>query len=150
MMPWVHAISVMRALQALFVLLRNCVGTAAHVACSSRARSARAALVRAASVTTMPQFRAMLVMRHRGHYSRRADSGRLEIAMEKVILSVEGMSCGHCEIAVQDAIRKLPGIKKVKANRRKKVAAVNYDPALVTPAQIAKAVNDTGYTVAMS
>jgi hypothetical protein len=45
------------------LLLQNCVGTAAHVARSSRARSARAALVRATSVITMPQFHAKLVTR---------------------------------------------------------------------------------------
>jgi len=38
--------------------------------------------------------------------------------MEKIVLHVEGMACGHCEIAVQDAVRKLPGIKKVKATKR--------------------------------
>ncbi|MDR0904871.1 MAG: cation transporter [Oscillospiraceae bacterium] len=67
--------------------------------------------------------------------------------MEKLILRVEGMSCGHCEIAIQDAIRKLPGIKKAKASRRKKQAAVDYDSALVTPQQITDAVKGTGYGV---
>jgi copper chaperone len=67
--------------------------------------------------------------------------------VEKMTITIDGMSCGHCEIAVQDAIRKLPGIKKAKANRRKKEAVVEYDAALVTVAQIAKAINDTGYTV---
>lgn len=67
--------------------------------------------------------------------------------MEKLVLKVEGMSCGHCEIAVQDAVRKLPGIKKVKANRRKKQAVVDYDTAQVTPEQIKAAINATGYTV---
>jgi copper chaperone CopZ len=65
--------------------------------------------------------------------------------MENLILRVEGMSCGHCEIAIQDAIRKLPGIKKTKATRRKKQVAVDYNTALVTPEQIADAVNATGY-----
>ncbi|MDR0446345.1 MAG: copper ion binding protein [Oscillospiraceae bacterium] len=67
--------------------------------------------------------------------------------MEKIILTVEGMSCGHCEIAVQDAVRQLPGIKKVKARRRRKEAMVEYDPAAVSTEQIAKAINDTGYQV---
>ncbi|MDR1409885.1 MAG: copper ion binding protein [Oscillospiraceae bacterium] len=67
--------------------------------------------------------------------------------MEKLILQVEGMTCGHCELAVQDAVRKLPGIKKVKANKHKKQTAVDYDPAQVTPEQIDKAINDTGYRV---
>jgi copper chaperone CopZ len=74
--------------------------------------------------------------------------GGTELVMEKIVLRVEGMSCGHCEIAVQDAVRRLPGIKKAKASRRRKEAAVDYDAALVTPEQIAKAINDTGYTAA--
>ncbi|MDR3344154.1 MAG: copper ion binding protein [Oscillospiraceae bacterium] len=65
--------------------------------------------------------------------------------MEKITLQVEGMSCGHCEIAVQEAVRSLPGIKKVKANRHKKSAAADYDAAQVTPEEIIKAINDTGY-----
>jgi copper chaperone len=65
--------------------------------------------------------------------------------MEKLILQVEGMTCGHCELAGQDAVRKLPGIKKVKANKHKKQAAVEYDPAKVTPEQVMKTINDTGY-----
>lgn len=65
--------------------------------------------------------------------------------MIREIIMVSGMSCGHCEIAVQDAVRKLPGIKKVKANRRKKQAVVEYDPALVTLEQIKTAITGTGY-----
>jgi copper chaperone len=68
--------------------------------------------------------------------------------MEKLTLRVEGMSCGHCEITVQDAVRKLPGIKKVKASRRKKELVTDYDPAVVSPEQIAAAVKSTGYSVA--
>ncbi|HWQ51051.1 MAG TPA: cation transporter [Terriglobales bacterium] len=69
--------------------------------------------------------------------------------MEKIVLKVEGMSCGHCELAVQDAVRKLPGVKKVKASRRKNAAEVEYDPSEVTAAQLVKAVNDTGYRAAV-
>ncbi|HWP79126.1 MAG TPA: cation transporter [Candidatus Acidoferrum sp.] len=69
--------------------------------------------------------------------------------MEKIVLKVEGMSCGHCEIAVQDAVRRLPGIKKVKASRRRKEAEVEYEPSEVTAAQLVKAINDTGYRAAV-
>ena len=67
--------------------------------------------------------------------------------MEKLIVRVEGMFCGHCEIAVQNAVRKLSGIQKVKASKRKKQAVVHYNPAQVTPQQIAKAIDATGYQV---
>jgi copper chaperone len=69
--------------------------------------------------------------------------------MEKTTLRVEGMSCGHCEIAVQDAVRKLPGIGKVKASKRKKEIAVEYDAAAVTREQIAAAIESIGYTASL-
>lgn len=65
--------------------------------------------------------------------------------MKTVEIKVEGMACGHCEIAVQDAVRKLPGIKKVKANKGKKQAKAEYDETQVTLAQIVDAINATGY-----
>jgi copper chaperone len=67
--------------------------------------------------------------------------------MEKLILRVEGMSCGHCEIAVQDAVRRLSGIKKVKASKRKKECVAEYDAGQVSSAEIIQAINATGYTV---
>jgi copper chaperone len=67
--------------------------------------------------------------------------------MTETILKIDGMSCGHCEIAIQDAIRKLPGIKKVRASRRKAAAKVQYDAALVSTGQLANAVTEAGYTV---
>ncbi|MGL6200737.1 MAG: heavy-metal-associated domain-containing protein [Lachnospiraceae bacterium] len=65
--------------------------------------------------------------------------------MKKETIKVEGMSCGHCEIAVQDAIRKLPGINKAKANKRKKQAVIDYDESQVSLEQIVSAVNAIGY-----
>ncbi|MDR2650172.1 MAG: cation transporter [Clostridiales bacterium] len=67
--------------------------------------------------------------------------------MENTVIRVDGMSCSHCEIAIQDAVRKLPGIKKVKANRRKKEVSLVYEASLVTSEQITEAINDTGYSV---
>ena len=65
--------------------------------------------------------------------------------MKTYVFKVEGMACGHCEVAVQEAVRKLPGIKKVKAVKRKKEATVEYDEAEVNLDQIIAAVNATGY-----
>lgn len=65
--------------------------------------------------------------------------------MDTATITVEGMSCGHCEIAVQDAVRRLPGVKKAKASKRKKQAVVEYDGAQVTLGQIVEVINATGY-----
>ncbi|MDR2156203.1 MAG: cation transporter [Clostridiales Family XIII bacterium] len=67
--------------------------------------------------------------------------------MDKITLRVEGMSCEHCEIAIQDAIRKLPGIKKAKASKRKKEVSVKYDATLTSGDAIIHAIADTGYQV---
>jgi len=60
-------------------------------------------------------------------------------------LKVEGMVCGHCEIAVKDAVRKLPGIKKIKVSRRKKQAVVEYDDEQVGVGDIRQAIVGIGY-----
>jgi len=68
--------------------------------------------------------------------------------MEKITLRVEGMSCGHCEAAVRDAIRKLPGVSSAAASHRQKEAVIEFDPALVSGARIAEAITEAGYSVA--
>jgi copper chaperone len=65
--------------------------------------------------------------------------------MNKIVLKVEGMSCPHCEAAIQDAIRQLPGVKKAKVSLRKKETAVEYDASLISPERIAQEINETGY-----
>jgi copper chaperone CopZ len=67
--------------------------------------------------------------------------------METLSLRVEGMSCPHCEMAIQDAVRKLNGIKKTKANRRKKVVITLFDPSLVSSTEIRSIIAQTGYSV---
>ena len=69
--------------------------------------------------------------------------------MKTETIRVEGMSCGHCEIAVQDAVRKLPGVKKAKANQRKKQAIVKYDETQVNTEQIISAIKESGYDAAI-
>lgn len=67
--------------------------------------------------------------------------------MEKLTIKVAGMACGHCEIAVQEAIRELPGVRKAKASKRKKEVTIEFDPALVTLDQIRAEITKTGYDV---
>jgi len=67
--------------------------------------------------------------------------------MEKLVVKVDGMACGHCEIAVQDAVRKLDGIQKVKANKGKKEAVVDYDASKVSEQEIKDAITNIGYDV---
>lgn len=65
--------------------------------------------------------------------------------MKTETIAVEGMACAHCELAVQDTLRKLPGIQRAKASKRKKQVVVSYDEALVTRAQMVAAIHATVY-----
>lgn len=63
--------------------------------------------------------------------------------MEQLTLEIEGMSCGHCVGQVTKALTQLDGlqVKTVKVGE----AVVVYDRREITPADIARAVNEAGY-----
>ena len=67
--------------------------------------------------------------------------------MEKIIFNVDGMSCGHCENAVQNAVRELTGVKEVKADAQKKQAAVEYNSSLTTTEEIKAKIEEQGFEV---
>jgi copper chaperone len=50
------------------------------------------------------------------------------MSREKVLLVVEGMSCGHCEQTVEKGLRTLPGVHQVKADHSRKIVSVEIDP----------------------
>lgn len=60
------------------------------------------------------------------------------------ILTVEGMMCGMCEAHVNDALRKVPGVRRASASRAKKQAVVECGDG-VTDEALLQAVNETGY-----
>jgi len=63
----------------------------------------------------------------------------------QITIPVEGMTCFTCEIAVQSAVKKLPGVNQVKASAKNGTAMVSYDPAKSSLDDIVKAINETGY-----
>lgn len=69
---------------------------------------------------------------------------------KSVTLAVEGMTCASCAVTVKAAVRRLPGVSAADVSVPGKSAAVSYDPAKVTPAQIVEAVNRVGYHAALS
>ncbi len=71
--------------------------------------------------------------------------GRSHPAVSSVTLTVEGMSCPSCSVAVRTALKKLEGVKEARVSVAEKKAEVDYDPAKVTPEQIIEAVNKLGY-----
>ena len=63
--------------------------------------------------------------------------------MEQARIEIEGMSCGHCVRAVEQALAGMDGVRvgEVKIGG----ATVEYDPAVATPERIEKVISDEGY-----
>lgn len=68
--------------------------------------------------------------------------------MERIELTIGGMSCGHCLHAVSGALSGLEGVTVERVEIGS--ARVAYDPQRVDPGRIRKAVEEEGYTVAAS
>jgi len=68
--------------------------------------------------------------------------------MQELTLYIEGMTCGHCLNAVNQALAAHPGVRvdSVQMGR----ATVGYDPAMTDPSRIIAAVHDAGYEAVMS
>lgn len=64
----------------------------------------------------------------------------------KKIISIEGMSCGHCTGSVDKALRALPGVSEVKVDLASKSAIVEVEAAVSNEA-LKKAVTDLEFTV---
>jgi len=71
----------------------------------------------------------------------------MESNIEKHTIIVEGMSCGHCESAVEKAVRSLPGVLSAKVVLVTKTLSVEVDMGKTTLAQIKEAVEEQGFTV---
>ena len=65
--------------------------------------------------------------------------------MERVTLSIDGMTCGHCVRSVDQALKALDGVDVEQVAIGK--ATINYDPAAVSVDRLKDAVEDEGYQV---
>lgn len=70
---------------------------------------------------------------------------QLANGLNRVVISVEGLSCVACEIPVRHALRRINGVKSVDVNAATKTATVDYEPAKVNPEQLEATINSTGY-----
>lgn len=65
--------------------------------------------------------------------------------MDRITMTIGGMSCGHCVSAVKGALAGVEGVQveQVAVGR----AVVSFDPASTSAERIAQAVADEGYAV---
>lgn len=63
---------------------------------------------------------------------------------QTTILQIEGMTCGHCQMTVEKALKAVPGVTAATVDLAKKAAAVS---GTASRDVLVKAVEDAGYTV---
>ncbi len=66
------------------------------------------------------------------------------MANKTITIKISGMTCGHCEKSVKNAISELDGVMETKVNLSSSNAEVTFDDSKVSESQIKSAVNETG------
>ncbi|WP_264737675.1 copper chaperone CopZ [Cytobacillus firmus] len=67
--------------------------------------------------------------------------------MENVILTVKGMSCGHCINSIEGNVGKLNGVQVVKVHLKEEKVDVSFDAKVVSLKEITDIIEDQGYDV---
>lgn len=71
-------------------------------------------------------------------------------AKSRMIVSVTGMDCTTCALAIEKQIMKMKGIDDIKTAIMLNKVFIDYDPDLVDSTIIRKAIDKTGYKSYMS
>jgi mercuric ion transport protein len=74
---------------------------------------------------------------------------QLPNGLNRIVVSVEGLSCVACEIPVRHALRRIDAVKSVQVNAGTKTATVDYDAAKINRQQLVAAINSTGYRASL-
>lgn len=67
--------------------------------------------------------------------------------MTRKTLKVQGMTCNHCVMRVQKALKAVPGVQDAQVDLQKAEAAVTFDESKVDTSKLATAVVDAGYKI---
>ena len=66
---------------------------------------------------------------------------------ESTTLVAPGISCEHCQHAIEGAVGKMEGLQTVKVDIPSRSVHFDFDPQKVTIAKIAEFMDDVSYTV---
>lgn len=70
---------------------------------------------------------------------------KFEHRATKSIISISGMHCASCVVAIEKALKKLPGVEKAVVNFASSKAYVDYSPDLVSEGMLKEAIEKSGY-----
>ncbi|MDX2218820.1 MAG: heavy-metal-associated domain-containing protein, partial [Burkholderiales bacterium] len=65
--------------------------------------------------------------------------------MKSMTLDVHGMVTMHCARVVEDALHRLPGIRRADANAVGQTVVVEYDEAAIDEHRLRTAIDDCGF-----
>ncbi len=68
-----------------------------------------------------------------------------QAGLEKVTVTIEGMTCASCEQHVLAALRQTPGVRAADVSYKRGDARIEYDPKQTNVGQIRLAIDSTGY-----
>ena len=66
-------------------------------------------------------------------------------SLETARLSVLGMTCASCVLAIDRTLQAVPGVSEANVNLAAEQASVSFDPRQVTPAEMISAIQQVGY-----
>jgi len=67
--------------------------------------------------------------------------------MSELNMHIEGMSCGRCVNSIKQILSTMAGVSSVEVSLEQKQAQIVYDEAIVSPMELAAAVDDAGFEV---
>ncbi|MEW6698393.1 MAG: heavy metal translocating P-type ATPase [Bacillota bacterium] len=76
---------------------------------------------------------------------RKIEDTGFGVVQEQLEIKVKGMTCAACSARVERVLTRLPGVFNASVNLATERAAVKFNPAEITPADIRRAIRDAGY-----
>lgn len=67
--------------------------------------------------------------------------------LTNTVLHVEGMTCSHCKMAVEKALKTLDGVKDASVDLEAKTVSVDYDSTVIDESDLKRNIADAGYEV---
>ena len=74
----------------------------------------------------------------------------MTLTIQLEVIGEEKMHCAGCETRIGYALRRLSGVREVRASAETQQVSVTLDPALVSAEQVRARLRELGYQVAVS
>ncbi len=66
---------------------------------------------------------------------------------DKITFTVEGMSCNHCKMSIENAVRALDGVTGAEVSLEQNQVTITFDPATIKKEELTAAITNAGYQV---